>query len=704
MTCMRDGFVEGLVLDGRFESISPLNHGSFGMVFLAKDLTSGDNVAIKCIGKTPTNDTSLATWATDHQLELACHERLGYHPNIVNIIHAFETNAHMYLVLEFCSMGDLYEAIRLGRGPLETEHVRGFMLQLVDAVEHMHSKGLYHRDIKPENIFLTQDGSVKLGDFGLSTTDTWTYESSVGSDRYMAPEQYDPADTGYDPAQADIWAIGICLLNILFSRNPFVTPSESDVVFADYVLDKESLFDFFPLMSPDTFEVLIHALCIEPKKRSLSAVRNALVAVSSFTTVDEVYDEFCTEDRELVPASANRQPLRTPSIASPPVEKNEAYPWSRILHMSPPQSERQLSAIPDTELSHEDLFDDVAYSGPTEKTSLASVLDSAFNDSVKSMTLREPRSKNPPKAEAHPMSGSLPISVSKPVPAMSSIFGIKETVSKSWSEIYEEDEEETEEPVDPRRQFNGMNWSTESVDQDVTIRQTFPIGVIGTSIETNVPTPSLTNTEFSEGRRSEDASSLESLPRPTYKLPSYSPPAKRSTFDKLDKWAALGQRRRSVNPPSDPEVEGAKEVNEVKEEGSRESAIFGLRSWRQGLGNGFGTGFSWMTPTRGNGRNRGDRRSRGDRKDRGEGQNRGDGWRSRFPAFGWEQKEKEKDKPTSPSNEDVKVMDWHNDMHLYPHLRHDTGFESSVLSDVDEKSQEGDGDAEWVGGWPSLHL
>ena len=63
------------------------------------------------------------------------------------------------MVLELCSNGDLYEAIRVGKGPLETEHVRAFMLELVNAVDHLHENGIYHRDIKPENIFLTSLGA-----------------------------------------------------------------------------------------------------------------------------------------------------------------------------------------------------------------------------------------------------------------------------------------------------------------------------------------------------------------------------------------------------------------------------------------------------------------------------------------------------------------------------------------------------------------
>ena len=231
MDCMRDGFEQDKLLDGRFLTLSPLNHGSFGMVFAARDILTGNDVAIKCITKAAAmKDDSRCPAAIaidDRSEELEIHSRLNGHPNIVNFVHNFETNNHQYMVLELCSNGDLYEAIRTSRGPLETEHVRDFMLQLVSAIDHLHSHGVYHRDIKPENIFLTSTGSMKLGDFGLATMDTWSTEFAVGSDRYMAPEQYDASvyGYGYSPASADIWAIGIVLLNVLFQRNPFATPT-----------------------------------------------------------------------------------------------------------------------------------------------------------------------------------------------------------------------------------------------------------------------------------------------------------------------------------------------------------------------------------------------------------------------------------------------------------------------------------------------
>ena len=660
--CMKDGFVPGAVLDGRFESLSPLNHGSFGMVFLAKDLKDGDNlIAIKCLTKTATATLNSASTGNDYLLELACHDRLGHHPNIVNLLHAFETDNHMYLVLEYCSMGDLYEAIRLGRGPLKTEHVREFMLQLVDAAQFMHAKGLYHRDIKPENVFLAQDGSMKLGDFGLSTTESWTHEAAVGSDRYMAPEQYDPQDTGYAPAQADIWAIGICLLNILFSRNPFVAPTETDLLYSDFVRDRQSLFDVFPNMSQDTYDVLVHALSIDPKKRSLSAMRNALRRVVSFTTDDDTFDEFCSEERDAapVPASANRQPLRTPSLQSPPIEQGGAFPWARALHMSPPQEHRQLSTIADTELYSEDLFSHQEkdrsswYSIPEQTPSLTSILESQLSASVQSMNLRVPERRKP-SSVSPPVSGSLPVAASKPVGSMASVFGQSEGMfSKSWSELYEDDEEEK---VDGRTTFNGLNWSQESIINDPAqpahgaTEQKTPLGIY------TDPSPDATPKKSSDAVRGGNAG-FGSAPSKAIKIPSYSPPSKRSI---LDKWSQLGNRRRA-----------ATHENEDKSETPRKRGSSGL--WRRGNDLIAGTSNT---------------NSVGGKTESGKGV----GIMGLGSSF-WDRKDKFGQKDTHGAGA-VRVKDWRRDN--TPHWFDYGVGAAGTLGDDDD---DGTGDLEWVGGW-----
>ena len=564
---MKDFFQKGQLLDGRFRTIAPLNHGSFGMVFLAEDMHNGQEVAIKCLTKP---ELAQHNGPTDEGAEeLKCHNILLHHPHLVNLIHHFKTPAHTYLVLEYCSQGDLYEAIRLDHGPLQTEHVRRFMLQLISAVEHMHSHGLYHRDIKPENIFLTSDGSMKLGDFGLATQSEWSHEACVGSDRYMAPEQYDPAGNGYSPAKADIWSIGICLLNVLFSRNPFVTPTESDVLFADYRRDRQSLFDVFPNMSEDTFAILSVALALDPTKRDLNAVRLAVRQALSFTTEDENFDDFCVDQPDVVRASANREPLRTPSIQSPHMD-NGAFPWTKALHSTP---QRNLSAIPDA--YEEDLFENEKshklgeswLSGHATTPSMASVLDSAYG-SLKSLAIKPSARRNPPKSGPVAVPSSLPTRASRPIPTMSSIFGKKDTVAKSWSEMFEEDEEESEREeaeLQARRQNNARTWSHDSHKLPV------PPGVLTESKSrsssnarrSRTPKPmcpvkpsNVQNENDAVGWRARAQRSPRQVP--------------------ADKWAALGEKRRNLQSESDQSVKKRSMTS-----GSRKRPVSGIDAWNR---------------------------------------------------------------------------------------------------------------------------
>ncbi|KAJ0164307.1 Serine/threonine-protein kinase ksp1 [Colletotrichum tanaceti] len=558
MACLRDNFQNGVLLDGRYKTMSPLNHGSFGMVFMAKDTKTDDTVAIKCLTKKEAADDFGFDFAIDEKSEeLVLHRHLGSHPNIVNLLNTFETESHLYLVLEFCPQGDLYEAIRNGQGPLETEHVRQFMLQLVDAVDYIHSKGVFHRDIKPENIFLTKSGDMKLGDFGLATTENWTLENTVGSDRYMSPEQYDSAGAGYSPAQADIWAIGICLLNILFSRNPFTTPTEADPLFLDFSRDKQSLFDVFPSMSQDTYEVIAQCMSLDPKKRSLVAARAALQRVVSFTTTEEDDDDFCCAERHVM-ASANREPLRTPSIQSPQVDQG-AFPWAKALHTTPPKPIRQLSAIADDESYTEDLF---SKSGETsdwfssaQTPSISSTLNSSLGASMKLLHIGRPMKAAPrPIPKVSPMAGSLPINMTKPrsnLSSMSLVFGRKDVVSKSWSDMWDEDEEEEEAEAERERQMqslkdlNSRTWSHDSKLDDQDDCDTVDATPIATTPQrSHHDSHKLIHNDIDSDHAADGFFFQQSSPpksKPMLTTPQ-SPPKR----DNLDKWSALGQRRRGL--------------------------------------------------------------------------------------------------------------------------------------------------------------
>jgi len=266
----------GSLINSRYKIISKLSAGTFGTVLLAHDTRVDQRVALKCT----TLEAGYAEIELLKKLRYAGMHELDNHPGrkyVVKYMDSFEYHGRMYTVMEHCIHGDLYECITTARLPKFLETIRELILQLVDAIDFCHLAGVYHRDIKPENILLTSDlhGNiiVKLADFGLATCDGWSTETGTGSDRYEAPEQYDTSSDGYNPEKADIWALGITMLNLVFSRNPWKTPTADDCIYADYLNDPLSLCDVFPTLSLNLFNVLRIALAINPQKRDLRMLR-----------------------------------------------------------------------------------------------------------------------------------------------------------------------------------------------------------------------------------------------------------------------------------------------------------------------------------------------------------------------------------------------------------------------------------------------
>ncbi|KAI8870080.1 kinase-like protein [Ramicandelaber brevisporus] len=272
-----------LSCDGQcFEFMAVIGRGSYGTVYLAHcPTTTPQHIAIKCL---PKSKSSL-TKSTMHTLDY-----LSGHSNIIELYFAIEDDSNIYLGMEYCQQGDLFSVLTstlhpavdrpislLGEAPSGTDlhcperqrAIKQAFLQVLDAVAHMHDSQLYHRDIKPANILISADGTLKLCDFGLATTDPYGSEMNYGSPNYIAPEIYSSKGRPYHVPAADIWALGILFLNLCFARNPWGTATVSDPTFASYIEDPEgTLVDVFPNLSSDACVILDGALSINPADRS----------------------------------------------------------------------------------------------------------------------------------------------------------------------------------------------------------------------------------------------------------------------------------------------------------------------------------------------------------------------------------------------------------------------------------------------------
>lgn len=279
------------------------------------------------------------------QKEIKIHKILGDHPNISTLIDHFDS----CLVLEFCTRGDLYEAIHNGNGPATTQDIKDVFQQVLNAVEFCHSHGVYHRDLKPENILIAEDWSIKLCDWGLSTTTRYITnkdEFDIGSERYMAPELFDNNLESYDASKIDIWSLGIILLTLVFHKNPFQVANYSDKRFIQFVNNREALFDIFSTMSGDLFSILRFSLTIDPNNRDLNNIHQELKSLRYFT-IDEEYwasdyeeEQESMEEEEEGPESMEEDDGYFDNESDEKVSPEERIPKKSPLLISSPDSSK----------------------------------------------------------------------------------------------------------------------------------------------------------------------------------------------------------------------------------------------------------------------------------------------------------------------------------------------------------------------------
>ncbi|WCJ27215.1 CBL-interacting protein kinase 20 [Euphorbia peplus] len=213
---------KGCILMNRYELGRMLGQGTFAKVYLARNLKSGQNVAIKIIDK----DKVIRGGLVDQIKREISVMRLVRHPNIVQLYEVLASRSKIYFAMEYVKGGELFDKVSKGR--LKDDIARKYFQQCIDAVDFCHSRGVYHRDIKPENLLVDENGDLKISDFGLSALcksrkQDGLLHTTCGTPAYVAPEII--MKKGYDGSKADIWSSGVVLYVLLAGFLPFSDPS-----------------------------------------------------------------------------------------------------------------------------------------------------------------------------------------------------------------------------------------------------------------------------------------------------------------------------------------------------------------------------------------------------------------------------------------------------------------------------------------------
>lgn len=210
----------------KYEPKEILGRGISSTVRRCIDKETGEEFAAKIIDISSDTDGSGPTslyQATKREIEVL--KRVAGHPYIIELHDVFESTTFIFLVLELCRHGELFDYLT-SVVALSEKKTKSIMKQLLEAVEFIHSKGIVHRDLKPENILLDDDLNVKVTDFGFATqlAEGETLTELCGTPGYLAPEllkasMYESSE-GYDK-QVDIWACGVIMYTLLVGFPPF---------------------------------------------------------------------------------------------------------------------------------------------------------------------------------------------------------------------------------------------------------------------------------------------------------------------------------------------------------------------------------------------------------------------------------------------------------------------------------------------------
>jgi serine/threonine protein kinase len=288
-----------------------LGSGAYGIVHLAKDISTGIHYAVKALNKVMPNGLPLDLRQQQfQQTEMRLHYQVSAHPNIVSLLRIMDTREHTYVIMEYCPEGDLFSNItERGRYVGDDDAAKHAFLQILDAVSHCHRLGIYHRDLKPENILVTQGGhQVKLADFGLATTEPYATEFGCGSTFYMSPECQDQSSgkAYYACAPNDIWSLGVILVNLTCGRNPWKSASPKDSTFRAYMEDRHFLKSILPL-SDELNDILGMIFELDPTRRiKLDELRQRILNCHQFTKPQvpaTTYANSATYEETLSPSS-----------------------------------------------------------------------------------------------------------------------------------------------------------------------------------------------------------------------------------------------------------------------------------------------------------------------------------------------------------------------------------------------------------------
>ncbi|KAL8771187.1 MAG: hypothetical protein Q9209_003358 [Squamulea sp. 1 TL-2023] len=277
---------------GQWSLGKTIGAGSMGKVKLAKNLETGEQVAVKIVPRQSTDEhhSNRDRERADHSKEIrtareAAIVTLLSHPYICAMRDVVRTNYHWYMLFEYVNGGQMLDYI-ISHGRLKEKQARKFGRQIASALDYCHRNSIVHRDLKIENILISKTGDIKIIDFGLSNlfSPRAQLKTFCGSLYFAAPELLQAKQ--YTGPEVDIWSFGIVLYVLVCGKVPFDDQSMPQL----HAKIKKGVVDYPAWLSHECKQLISRMLVTDPKQRaSLAEILNHPWLTKGFNAAPENY-------------------------------------------------------------------------------------------------------------------------------------------------------------------------------------------------------------------------------------------------------------------------------------------------------------------------------------------------------------------------------------------------------------------------------
>ncbi|XP_021349769.1 serine/threonine-protein kinase Nek4-like isoform X2 [Mizuhopecten yessoensis] len=304
-----------------FDLIKQIGKGSYGEVTLARHKRDKKQYVLKKINlkKASKRERSSA------EQEAKLLSKLK-HPNIVSYKDSFEKDGTLFIAMQYCEGGDLYNKLKENKGQaLEERQVVEWFVQIAMALQYMHERNILHRDLKTQNIFLTKSKIIKVGDLGIarvldSSSDMAT--TLIGTPYYMSPELFSNKPYNH---KSDVWALGCCVYEMATLKHAFNAKDMNSLV---YKILRGKMPPMPKQYTPELLQIIKNMLHQDPEKRP------TVNRILRDSYIKKNISIFLEETKKSRPSSANK-----PSSAArvrPTSSRSSASHSDRSHHPRPP--------------------------------------------------------------------------------------------------------------------------------------------------------------------------------------------------------------------------------------------------------------------------------------------------------------------------------------------------------------------------------